>query len=325
MNKKKIIAIIAVVVIITSAFVYVYYTSQTNNPQGQSGILIIDSQGYQTTLPSIPQRIISLAPSVTPILYEIGVGDKIVGLTEYDDYPYDFSAWFKAGNMTCVGGFATPNIEAIMLLDPDIIFTTNINDAEIPNMRELGYKVIVVGPTSIDGIYETILLIGKATGAEDNATVLVNRLSNQISDIQSTITAANIAEKPTVYYEIWFDESGLMSAGSGSWINDVIVKAGGINIFANETQEYPRTSSEVVLYRNPDVILLPTNMGTGTPFYGSVAEVKARPGWSAIDAIKNNRLYVIDQDIFNEPGARVADQVQSVAASLYPQLFNSTP
>lgn len=310
--------------ILSAVFVYGFQSAQTSTQQGQEGITVVDDEGYQTTLTAVPQRIISLAPSVTPILYEIGVGDKVVGVTSYDDYPYNFTAWFAAGNMTCVGGFSTPNLETIATLNPDIIFSTNVNDESIPNMRELGYKVVVLNPTRVNGIYQDISLIGNATGAKDKATTLVNTLSSQISTIQAKIAAANITEKPTVYYEMYYAESGIMTAGSGSWLNEVITMAGGINIFADQTAEWPTTSSEVIVQRNPSVIILPTNMGTGTPSYGSVADVKARPGWSSIDAIKNDCLYVIDQDILSEPGIRVADQVQAVAASLCPQLFNST-
>ena len=320
--KTKAILATAIIAILAVSIVYIYYSTQNSNQQtGQ--ITIVDDQGTEIILPAVPQRIVSLAPSVTPILYEIGVGDKVVGLTEYDDYPYNFTAWFEAGNMTKVGGFSTPSMEAIASVNPDIIFTTNVNEASIPNMRQLGYKVVVVGPTSIEGIYKTINLIGKATGAEASAASLVDSLKTKISGIESKIAAAKITDKPTVYYEVWYDSSGVMSAGASSWINDVINKAGGINIFANETQEYPTTSSEVIVQKNPDVVLLPTGMGTGTPFYGSVAEVKARPGWSAINGIKNDRLYVIDQDLFSEPGMRVADQVEIVAKCLYPQLFTS--
>ncbi len=188
----------------------------------------------------------------------------------------------------------------------------------------MGLKVIVVGPTSIQGIYDTIGMIGKSTGAEDNSTALVSNLQTEINNVQTTIANANIAEKPTVYYEVWYDSSGMMSAGSGSWINDVITTAGGINIFTDIDQEYPRTSSEVIIDRNPNVILLPTNMGMGTPFYGSVQEVRDRPGWNTIDAIAHDRIYVIDQNLFNQPNNRVAEQVKAVAECLYPQLFSSS-
>jgi iron complex transport system substrate-binding protein len=317
--------VITIVIVVSSVAVYALYFAQPQNGMPQGGVTIIDSEGYSTTISSTPQRIISISPSVTPILYELGVGDKIVGLTDYDNYPYDFSAWFAAGNMTSVGGFSTPDMEIITSLQPDLIFTTNINDPLLPNMRELGFNVIVVGPTSIQGIYDTINMIGKATGAEDKAVALVSNLQTEISNIQSTIAHAAITDKPTVYYEVWYDSTGMMSAGSTSWINDVITTAGGVNIFEDMSQEYPSTSSEVIISRNPDVILLPTNMGMGTPFYGSVQEVKDRPGWNTIDAVKNNRIYVINQDIFNQPNSRVAEQVKAVAQCLYPDLFSSTP
>jgi iron complex transport system substrate-binding protein len=325
LKQTKLIAVIAVIVILSAAFIGVYYFNQISSQnQGSGAIVLVDDQGYQTTLSAVPQRIISLAPSITPILYEIGVGDKVVGLTSYDDYPYNFSAWFAAGNMTCVGGFSTPNLETIATLNPDIIFSTDVNDEKIPNIRELGYKVVVLNPLSVNGIYQDISLIGNATGAEDKAATLVNTLRSQINAITAKIDAAHITEKPTVYYEMYCGSSGLLTAGSASWLNDVFTLAGGINIFADQTTEWPTTSSEVVVQRNPSVIIFPNNMGTGTPSYGSIADVKARSGWSSIDAIENNRLYVIDQDILSEPGVRVADQVQAVAACLYPQLFNST-
>ncbi len=321
LNLKKIAVIATIAVIVLAAFIYVYYSTNTSASQSEEGITITDAEGYQTTLTAVPQRIISLAPSVTPILYQIGVGDKVVGLTEYDNYPYNFTAWFEAGNMTCAGGFSTPNMEAIASLAPDVIFTTNINDQYIPNMRELGYKVIVVGPTSIQGVYDTINMIGKATGTQTGAATLVDSLGNQISGITEKIAAAGITEKPKVYYEVWYDSASIMAAGGGSWINDVISTAGGINIFANETTEFPSSSSEVIVKDNPDVILIPTNMGD---YHGSIDDIKARPGWNAINAVKNNRIYIIDEDVFNQAGIRIADQVQAVAESLYPNLFNSS-
>ncbi len=322
MNKKIAITVIALIAILSVSSVYAIYTLQNKTPQTQGTISITDSEGYTTNLTAVPNRIISIAPSITPILYEIGVGDKVVGLTDYDDSPYNFTAWFAAGNMTSVGGFSTPKLETIVTLKPDIIFTTDINDAMLPNMRNIGLNVVVVGPKSIDDIYQTIKLIGKATGAEDNATKLVNTLTDKINSVVTTINAANIEKKPTVYYEVWASNAGYMTIGSEAWMNDVISKAGGINLFGNVTQEYPNTSSEVLIADNPDVILLPTDMG-GAPSYGSLADVKARPGWSNINAVKNNRIYVLDSSLLNEPGIRIADQVQAIAECLYPNLFPS--
>ena len=326
MKSKYIIyiaTIITIVSIVFAAFVYIHYTTATQSQTvSQKSTSLVDDEGYVTTLTSVPQRIVSLAPSCTQILFAIGVGDKVVGVTTYDDYPYNFSAWVAAGNMTIDGGYGTPNMEAIASLHPDLILTDTINDAAIPSMRSLGYKVLELNPTSINGIYQDISLVGRATNAETQAIAVIENISSTINTITTKIAAANITTPLTVFYEIW--SNPLMSAGSTTWINDVISDAGGVNIFANETQRWPTVASETVVALNPDVILLPTNMGVGTPFYGSVAQLEATPGWNTISAVQNNRVYVINGDLFSEAGPRVADQVYAVAACLYPQLFNST-
>jgi iron complex transport system substrate-binding protein len=264
-----------------------------------------------------------LAPSNTQILFAVGVGDKVVGVTDYDHYPYNFTAWIAAGNMTSVGGFSTPNKETIASLNPDLILATPINDPDVVTMRSLGEKVIVLNPNDVNGVLKDITMVGQATGATQNATTLINSINTQISTITAKIVAANLT-KPLVYYEVWTPP--LMSAGSTSFINDVIEEAGGINIFENETQQYPTVSSETIVAKNPDVILLPTDMANpgDTPFYGSVDQVKERPGWSSISAVQNNRIIVVDGDLFAEAGPRIGDQIAAAAKAFYPTLFNST-
>jgi len=323
MNKKIVVAISTIViiaVIVSAAFLYTNYNGSNNNTQ--NNISVLDDEGYATNFTSVPQRIISLAPSNTQIAFAIGVGDRVVGVTDYDQYPYNFTAWFAAGNMTSIGGFSTPNKETIASLSPDLILATPLNDPDVVTLRDLGYKVLVLNPNDVNGIYADINMVGKATGATENATALVNQLTNQISSIQATIAAANLP-KPKVYYEVWTPP--LMSAGGTSFINDVISKAGGINIFENETQQYPTVSSETIVQKNPDVILLPTDMANAgeAPFYGSVSDVLARPGWSSISAVQHNRVVVVDGGLFAEAGPRVADQIQAAAQALYPELFNS--
>jgi iron complex transport system substrate-binding protein len=342
-------SIVAIVAILSAAFIYISYSGQVTDLQSevtglqgqvttlqnqlnsqqqqptQESFSVVDDEGHVTTFDSVPQRLISLAPSTTQMLFALGVGDKVVGVTDYDDYPYNFSAWIEAGNMTSVGGYSTPNMEAIATLQPDLILATSINSADVVTMRSLGYNVIVTNPTSINGVYQDISMIGRATGAEETASDLITSISTQISNIATKIADANLTENPTVYYEVWYDPSYLMSAGSASWINDVIDNAGGVNIFGDVNQQYPTTSSEVIVQKNPDVILLPTDPGSGMAFYGSIDDVKARPGWNTISAVQNDHVYTIDEDLFSVPGPRIGDQVQAVAECLYPQLFNSSP
>jgi iron complex transport system substrate-binding protein len=322
--KKSLLSIIAIIVIVTivsAAFIYLNYNSPNNS--NNTTLSVIDDEGYTTTFTSIPQRIISLAPSNTQILFAIGLGDKVVGITDYDHYPYNFTAWIEAGNITSIGGFSTPNKETIASLSPDLILATPINDPDVVTLRDLGYKVLVLNPNDVGGVLSDISLVGKAAGVDQDAASLVDSLSSQISAVEAKIASANLP-KPKVYYEVWTPP--LMSAGNGSFINDVILKAGGINIFGGETQQYPSVSSETVVQSNPDVILLPTEMAnTGeAPFYGSVADVKARPGWSTISAVENDRVIIVSGDLFAEAGPRIAEQIAVAAEAFYPELFNST-
>lgn len=317
-----VVAIISIVVVLSASLIYIYHPGQASTQSSSGSISIVDDEGYVTTLTSLPQRIVSLAPSCTQILFAIGDGSKVVGVTTYDDYPYNFTEWAAEGKITIDGGYGTPNMEAIASLRPDLIFTDNINDASLPSMRASGYKVIVLNPSTVTGIEQDIMIAGRATGAETDATSLVASMSNTISNIQAKIAAANITAQPTVYYEIW--NNPYMSVGESSWISDAITKAGGVNIFENISAAYPTVSSETIVQLNPSVILLPSGAGGGMGFYGSIADVEARPGWNTISAVQNNRIYVIDQDLFSEPAPRVSQLVQDIAACLYPQLFNST-
>jgi iron complex transport system substrate-binding protein len=322
MKGKYTIALAAIVtiVIVLSAAIYINYTPAASPSSTYS---VTDDEGYTTEFTAVPQRIISLAPSNTQILFAIGVGDKVVGVTDYCSYPYDFSAWVAAGNMTSIGGFSTPNKETIASLNPDLIVASTINAADVVTLRNMGYKVIVLDPEDVDSVLNGITIVGKAAGAEEGASEVVNAIHHKINEIEAKISAANLP-KPTVYYEVWYPP--LMSAGSTSFINDVIAHAGGINIFANETDQYPTISSESVVYANPTVILLPTEMANSgeAPFYGSVDQVKARPGWDTISAVQNNRIVVVDGTLFAEASPRIAEQIDAAAHALYPELFNST-
>jgi iron complex transport system substrate-binding protein len=315
------IAAVVVIVVVLSAALYVNYNPGASPNNGAYSVT--DDEGYTTQFTAVPQRIVSLAPSNTQILFALGLGPKVVGVTDYDNYPYNFSAWFEAGNMTSIGGFSTPNKETIASLNPDLILATNLHAADVVTLRNNGYKVITLNPKSVESVLSDLMIVGQAAGATEQATNQINAIHHTINEIQAKITAANLP-KPLVYYEVWYPP--VMTAGSTSFINDVITQAGGINVFGNETDQYPTVSSESVVHANPDVILLPTDMGTAgsAPFYGSVDQVKARSGWDTISAVHNNRVVIVDGSLFAEAGPRIAEQINAAAHALYPELFNST-
>jgi len=324
MNRKTVIiaAVVAIALIASSAFLYIYYQGQAAEEERIKTLQnLVDDKGYVTSLSAYPDRIVSLAPSTTEILFALDLDDKVVAVTDYDNYPYDFSAWVAAGNMTSVGDFSDPNMEVIASVDPDLILATaGVQGESIDSLRSLNYKVLVLDPSSVEGVLQDIVLVGKATGHNAQATTLVNSLRSRIDAVEEKVASA--ASKPKVYYEVWYDPTSLWSAGSKAWQNELIEKAGGTNIFADQQLDYFQSSAEAVIDLNPDVIVLPaTGMGFGPPFWGSIDDVKARPGWSSISAIQGNRLFQVDGDVIARAGPRVADAIEALAAYFNPELF----
>jgi iron complex transport system substrate-binding protein len=319
LNTKYLIAAVAVIVLIASAaFIYIYYQGQTSGSGIEALHNLVDDHGYVTSLTAYADRIVSVAPSATEILFAIGAGDKVVAVTRYDNYPYNFSAWIAAGNMTSVGEFTTPNLEVITSLNPDLILASGgVQQESVDTLRELGYKVLVLDPTSVDGILKDIELVGNATGKSAEATALVNNITNRINAVANKVANAT---KPKVYYEVYYDATASWTIGSKAWQNELIEKAGGTNIFGDQQTDYYQYQSEALIARNPDVIVLPAE-GMGTGQQASLDAVKARPGWDTTNAVKNDRIYQINSDIIERAGPRVADAIEQLAEFFHPELF----
>jgi iron complex transport system substrate-binding protein len=319
LNTKYLIAAVAVIILIVSAaFVYIYYQGQPSGEELEALQNLVDDTGYTTSLTAYPEKIISVAPSCTEILFAIGAGDKVVGVTDYCNYPYDFAAWVAAGNMTSVGEFRDPNLEVITTLDPDLILASGGVQADsVDTLREYGRKVLVLDPTSIDGILNNIELVGNATGKRAEATAFVEDIINRIEAVENTV--AN-ADKPKVYYEVYYDATASWTIGALAWQTELVEKAGGTNLFGDQQIDYYQYQVEALIDRNPDVIVLPgEGMGTGT--VESLDDVKDRPGWDTTSAVQNDRLYQIDSDIIERSGSRLAEAIEQLAEFFHPELF----
>jgi iron complex transport system substrate-binding protein len=319
MNTKYFItAVVLIVIIASTAFIYVYYQGQASDSGLEALQNLVDDHGYKTILTAYPNKIVSVAPSCTEILFAIGAGDKVVAVTNYDDYPYNFSAWIAAGNMTSVGEFTNPNLEVITSLNPDLILASGGVQAEsVDTLRELGYKVLVLDPTSVDGILKNIELVGNATGKSAEATALVNSLTNRINAVTEKV--AN-AVKPKVYYEVYYESTSSWTIGAKAWQNELIEIAGGTNLFGDQQTDYYQYQVEALIARNPDVIVLPAS-GMGTGQQASLDAVKARPGWDTTNAVQNNRVYQINSNIIERAGPRVVDAIEQLAQFFHPELF----
>ncbi len=248
-----------------------------------------DSAGETIFFKTPPKRIISLAPSNTEILYAIGAGDLVVGVTEYDDYPDEVRQKEK------IGGFKDVNIERVVALSPDLILATGGVQVEVvETLRELGLNVAVIDSRNLTDVMENIILIGRITQRENEAKTIVQNMETRIKKIQEK---SQRNKRPKTMYIAWGDP--LMVAGPEAFANDLIELAGGINIYADAVTQYPQVSIESVIERNPDVII--TSEHTGI----DLASLPKKPDWREIKAVRNNRLYVINANLVSRPGPRL--------------------
>jgi iron complex transport system substrate-binding protein len=318
MNAKYIIiGVIIGVLIISGIGLYMFYPQLTGD-SGEYVVTVVDDSGVEIGLEAYPQSLISLAPSITEIIYAIDAGNLVTGVTDFDNYPYDFAAWIQAGNMTSVGNFNDPNLEVIASLDPDLILATGgVLGETITTLRDMGYSVVVLDPTTINGVIDNIELAGKLTNKNAEATTIINDINTRIAAVETTVATAE--STPTVYYEVWYDPTSLWTAGSQAWQNELIEIAGGENLFADQDQEYFLSSAEAVIIRNPDIMIVPEEHGVN--FWGSFDTIKDRPGWETISALQNDRIYDIDSDLLARAGSRIAETIETLAEVFHPELY----
>ncbi len=268
-------------------------------------LLLTDDLGREVVLAGRPERLVSLAPSNTEMLFALGLGERVVGVSEYCNYPEAALAIAKAGT------FAEPNLEQIVALRPDLVVAGHFHEEKLARLEELGIPVLVLNPSSIEEIYAALELLGRAAQVEEKAQQLVAQLQTRLQAVKDRL--ANLPAKKRVYYEVYADP--LMSVGRNSVIHEIIESAGGENIFADVEMPYPKVSAEAVVDRDPEVIIFPNYHGTE----GFLAkEILSRPGWESIRAIKEGQVVGVSPDKFSRPGPRVVEAVEELALILYP-------
>lgn len=252
-------------------------------------------------------RYISLAPSTTEILFSLGLNDAIVGVSSYCDYPQEAKGKKK------VGDFSRPNIEEIISLKPDYVFCTGLEQAPvIAELRRRNLKVYVADPENIRQLLGSIKEIGRITGRQKEAENLVKNMEQDIKEITLKVNAIPHDKRPKVFIEIWHDP--LTTAGKGSFVDELLTLAGGINIAYDAKRAYTIFSPEAVINRNPDCIIL-TYMAAQKE---TLKSVTGRFGWKDITAVKNKRIYNdINPDILLRPGPRVTLGLKEIYKRLY--------
>ncbi len=273
-------------------------------------ITLTDLMDREVIINGEVERIVSISPSNTEVVFALGLGDRVVGVTDYCNYPAE------AAEKEKVGGFSDPNIEIILTLEPDLVLAGSLHEEVVTQLEERDIPVLVMEPQTIDQVFAAIRLVGTAAGVKEEAETLVHEIEQQIDSVQNKLAALKDDDKVSVYYELWYDPP--MSIGNRTFIHEVITAAGGKNIFADVEDNYPTVSSEAVADKNPRVILYPDDHGTAEMVVGQYYD---RPGWTEIAALKDERIYGVDSDLFNRPGPRVGGAIQDAAALFYPELF----
>jgi len=275
-------------------------------------IKLTDGLGRSIELAAPAQRIVSIAPSNTEILFALGAGGQIVGREEMSDYPAE------AKNITSIGSvFQKLNTEAIVALKPDLILAAEINSPEqVKELEDLKLNVYYLqNPKTFDELYTNLETVGKLTGRSAEAAQLNASLKARYDAVIKTLLAAQDA--PTVFYEIdATDPTKPYTSGPGTFIDLVITLAAGRNIGAELQGAFAQISSEELVKQDPNIIVL------GDALYGVTAETVAqRPGWSALSAVKDKQIFAFDDNLISRPGPRLIDGLEQMAQLLHPELF----
>ena len=282
----------------------------TDAPIEALSMTYTDGLGREITLETTPQRIVSLAPSNTEILFAVGAGAQVVGRDEFSDYPAE------AASIEVIGGsFGEYNVEAIVALEPDLVLATEINPPElVQQLEDLGLTVYYLSnPTTLEEMYMNLETVASLSGHD--ATELVDLLKARVAAVDEKI--APLSSRIPVFYEIdASDPTKPWTYGPGTFGELLIDRAGGYNIGSIASDPYPQLSLEEIVLANPSVIILGDSMWGVTP-----ESVLARPGWETIPAVQSNSIFPIDDNLISRPGPRLVDGLEQLAKLLRPELF----
>jgi iron complex transport system substrate-binding protein len=268
-----------------------------------------DDTGRTVQIQGTVQRIISLSPSNTEMVYALGLQDKLVGVTSYDNYPPD------AKNKTIVSDFSTIDMEKIVNAKPDLVLADSIQQKDtIPALEKMGITVYTMSPNTMDEIYHDLKTLGQITGKTKEADALAAGLTARVQAVADKTTKLTLNNPPRVLFVTWYDP--IWTAGSDTMIQSLIEKAGGTNIAA-DLNGYATITLESVIQRNPQVIIVTNSMGDQ---HTTLDYIKSNDQFKATDAVKNGKVYEIDADVFGRTTPRIVDGLETLAKLLHPEL-----
>ena len=275
-------------------------------------VKLIDDLSVAVEIAGGPERIVSLAPSNTELLYALGLGNKVVGVTEVCDFPVEVAKVEK------VAGFNSVNLEKIAAVKPDLVLAARGNDIEgIRSLRELGIRVFSLDIQSLQQLLQAVDRVGALCGVEAEAARLRGGLDKRIQNVADRLAQAQ--GKPRVLWGYWSDP--VYTAGPGTMIDDVITQAGGFNVASAAEGAWSQVGLETILSWAPEVIVT-TYLPTGQDSLATeILRLQKTDGWKMVPAISDSRLYYIEADWLMRPGPRLVNAYEQLARTIHPQLF----
>ncbi|MDN7241830.1 ABC transporter substrate-binding protein [Planococcus sp. N028] len=273
---------------------------------------LTDAVGEEITIEEEPKAIVSMVPSNTEIAYELGLGDKMVGVSDFDNYPEEAAKVEKIGGQEF-------NVEKIISLQPDIVLAhesgLGVGDAGLQQLRDAGVKVFVVNnAVSFEEVYETIDTIGKAAGAQEEAKAEIAEMKEEVAEIEEK--AATVKEPKKVFVEVGSDPE-IFTTGSGTFLDEMLGMINAENA-AGDLEGWVSMDPEAIVDSNPDVIV--TTEGAYNP--GAADQIMSRSGFGEVTAVKEKAVVEVDSDMVTRSGPRLTDGLEEMAKAVYPEVFS---
>ena len=280
--------------------------------QQPSARVVTDELGRKMTVPDDLKRVVSLAPSITEIIFSLGKEDLLKGVSRFSDFPA------AAEKLPSVGSYVHLDLEKIVALKPDLCIGIKDGNpiAVVRKLEHLGIPVYAVDPRDLNAVLETVIQLGRLLGADPKAQAIVSDMRTRMERVKSLV--ATSPHKPRVFFQIGV--SPIVSAGTQTYIHELILMAGGRNL-AEGPVPYPRYSREQVLGLSPDVMII-TSMARGASF----ERVKKQwSKWPSLPAVRNNRILLLDSNLCDRPTPRLIDGLEQVAEAIHPDLYRKKP
>jgi len=322
MDKKAVIAIVLVVALVVVGTIMVLETDPSGG-DGEGAASVIDANGRTVVTEEAPMRIVSCSPSLTEIVYALGIGDRLVAVTDYCDWPEDVNARKTDGSLVSVCGYFTPSVEAVISADGDLILLDKGVQAQLDMLSQLengGLNVIVLEKgATFDEVYEAMGMIGEICWVKEEAEDLIESMNQRLAGIEEAI--GDVQDAPTMTFAVWLDPIYL--SGNDTFTADVIAHSRGDNVYSNLTG-WPEVSVESLLETDPDYLIV-SMMYLSSPGEEIISSLENDTIWSELSAVQNGRVYIMTgqaDNVFCRPGPRMVDAVEIMALILHPGVFN---